>query len=347
MSHLPIVLTVPFNGILVRYRASYHPKVSVEDGTIPPPPTFIGMTKRVWRQQGVEGLTRGSMPTILAATVFWPLMWFKMYISPSPSKFDGLVSSLFSALLYTILMVTTYRTIMTPRKLDILNAREALHVVFSAHERKKPWAIFQIPGLLPAILINLFIQFILAPLRDIILPWETQRNGSTEEYVIRTACLALLVLLSTVITAPLEVITTRLALQRNYGSPALVDGLPTTSDVDLAATAIVAQPAPVPAPPVSGSTPTEPLFEKVAFTVQKTADGVTVAPQPVVPNGTDEGDLESGPLSVNSNNVVVYTRSDNEPYTGLIDCGKKIIAEEGWPVLYRMWFLTFLGGYLF
>lgn len=54
-----LILSVPFNGILVRYRAASHPKASVEDGSVPPAPTFISMSKRVWRLQGVEGLSRG------------------------------------------------------------------------------------------------------------------------------------------------------------------------------------------------------------------------------------------------------------------------------------------------
>ncbi|KAJ6576640.1 hypothetical protein DFH09DRAFT_365301 [Mycena vulgaris] len=95
-------LTFPFNGILVRYRANYYPKSSVEDGTAPPPPTFICTTKRVWRLQGVEGLTKGLMRTILAAillTFFWPGGIFKLYISASPCTTRTLPSSLISALI--------------------------------------------------------------------------------------------------------------------------------------------------------------------------------------------------------------------------------------------------------
>ncbi|KAJ7707573.1 hypothetical protein B0H17DRAFT_1192049 [Mycena rosella] len=39
--------------------------------------------------------------------------------------------------------------------LDPQHAREELHILFFAYEHKKPWAIYQIPGLLPTVLANL------------------------------------------------------------------------------------------------------------------------------------------------------------------------------------------------
>jgi hypothetical protein len=36
-------------------------------------------------------------------------------------------------------------------------------------------------------------------------------------------------------------------------------------------------------------------------------------------------------------------RTEREPYTGLVDCAKRIIDEEGWSALYRAWWLTMLG----
>jgi hypothetical protein len=39
-------------------------------------------------------------------------------------------------------------------------------------------------------------------------------------------------------------------------------------------------------------------------------------------------------------------RNEDDPYLGLVDCGKRIVDEEGWMVLYRAWWLTMLGGIL-
>jgi len=34
-----------------------------------------------------------------------------------------------------------------------------------------------------------------------------------------------------------------------------------------------------------------------------------------------------------------FLRFREEPYTGLIDCGKKIAQEEGWTALFRLWWI--------
>jgi len=41
--------------------------------------------------------------------------------------------------------------------------------------------------------------------------------------------------------------------------------------------------------------------------------------------------------------VVIQLRNENDQYTGLFNCAKTIIKEEGWGPLYRMWFITFCG----
>ncbi|KAJ6513094.1 hypothetical protein C8R45DRAFT_962426 [Mycena sanguinolenta] len=336
------VLTVPFNGIVVRYRAASHPKASVEDGSIPPPPTIFNMTKRVWRLQGVEGLTRGLMATIgalLFFLLFWRLSFFKVYISPSP-PFDPWypISNLISTAIYTIFLVTIYRSITSPRKLDVLNAREALHVLFSLHERKKPWTILQTPGLLAALFINLGVYyFFTKPLTDILLPWHM--NFSAAEYAIRYAGVILVALLATIVRAPLEVIATRLALQRNYGGVEFVDD--STNMVSAPLVDVPTPPGDLGSPVAQVEYPVEKPVETTAATVQP------IQPVPVTPPAASNGtDLERGPLAIDSDDFVVHLHSENEPYLGLLDCAKRIAAEEGWPVLYRMWFLTFLGNFV-
>ena len=36
-------------------------------------------------------------------------------------------------------------------------------------------------------------------------------------------------------------------------------------------------------------------------------------------------------------------RTEQEPYTGVVDCAKRIVVEEGWRALYRGWWWTMLG----
>lgn len=100
------------------------------------------------------------------------------------------------------------------------------------------------------------------------------------------------ILLTTAILTPLEVLAARLSLQRRDGAP--------VAEVDAAA---------VPPPPVYSE---EPVMEF---------------------RGTGaSADFDGG----------------KEPYTGLLDCARKIVAEEGWVVLTRAWWLTvvllLLGG---
>lgn len=45
-----------------------------------------------------------------------------------------------------------------------------------------------------------------------------------------------------------------------------------------------------------------------------------------------------------ANPTIYRLRGDTHLYTGLYDCVKTIVREEGWGVLYRGWFLTFLGN---
>ncbi|KAJ7446923.1 mitochondrial carrier domain-containing protein [Mycena galericulata] len=244
ISFLFCALAVPFNGILVRYRASYHPKAQVENGSLPPAPSFITMAKRVWRHQGLGGLTKGLIPTIVSSlflSMLSPVMVFKFYLSPSPYYTRSLFSSFLAALFYIICIVTVYRfallilcdgAIVTPRKLDPLNAREALHVIYSAHERKNPGAIYQIPGLFPVVLANLAMHKFVLHLRELILrDWPLRPDSDPLEYAFREVCFVLVSVLGTIIVAPLEVITTRLVLQRNYGGPSFDDTPTETAEI--------------------------------------------------------------------------------------------------------------------
>lgn len=111
------------------------------------------------------------------------------------------------------------RSIVATRKLDLFKPKESLRYLLSDHEREKPWAIYQIPGLLPALVINVFINIkIIRPLHYLIFPVNHPEDISVTETCLRLACILLVTALGTAVLTPLEVITTRLALQRNHGS---------------------------------------------------------------------------------------------------------------------------------
>jgi hypothetical protein len=206
------------------------------------------------------------------------------------------------------------RAIVTPSNLDPLNGREALHILFSAHERKKPWSIYQIPGLFSALVLNLiFNSFIVHEAKRIIFPWHFLDMSVFETWV-RYAGLVVVSLIATIVSAPLEVIVTRLALQRNYGGltfagtqTTIVGAQPMPEEVSPAAPGQVGS-----TPGQAGSTPeadtivsatTELISEKVAYPVEKP---VVVQPVENISTNTNvEVDLEQGTPTVESNDVVI------------------------------------------
>ncbi|KAK0469704.1 uncharacterized protein EV420DRAFT_1634122 [Desarmillaria tabescens] len=219
MSGLGVVslILVPFTGILVRYRAIYHPTEDANET-----PTFWGIAKKVYQKQGLNGLGSGLGPTLLS--VFLARLWPyplppKLYISPSPATINySLISALMGTLYYVFVLVLVYRSIAATRQLDLLKPKESLHYLLSDYERKKPWAIYQIPGLLPALIINVFINIqVIRPLHYLIFPINLPEDISITETCLRTTCILLTAALGAAVLTPLEVIATRLALQRSYG----------------------------------------------------------------------------------------------------------------------------------
>lgn len=45
-----------------------------------------------------------------------------------------------------------------------------------------------------------------------------------------------------------------------------------------------------------------------------------------------------------ADNAPCRLRHEKDPYLGLVDCAKRVIDEEGWKALYRAWWLTMLAG---
>ncbi|KXN92463.1 hypothetical protein AN958_08022 [Leucoagaricus sp. SymC.cos] len=57
-----------------------------------------------------------------------------------------------------------------------------------------------------------------------------------------------------------------------------------------------------------------------------------------------EGDGEEAVEYSGTDEDVIGLRHEGDPYTGLVDCTKRIIDEEGIMTLYRAWWVTLLGG---
>jgi len=254
--------------------------------------------KRVKRIEGIQGYYKGLMPEVMnsaALTIAAAILLGTSFTDPQFGRYSVPRAGSLSLFLYTLFVATlaipftviSNRAITTPKRLSWFNLRLALQVLLSPHERQRPWTLYLIPGLMPSKLIHIvYVNFVLQTVRRWALPSMLSAPSEPIEISpLRLGLYAGVLVLGTVILCPLEVIATRVSLQRNHGGLA------------------------------GGET------------------GV----------GTD-GIEYSG-----QEEDVIGLRSEDDPYLGLIDCGKRIVTEEGLSVLYRAWWLTFLmssGGAL-
>ncbi|TFK54432.1 mitochondrial carrier [Heliocybe sulcata] len=233
-----LLITVPLSGTLVRFRANYNPKglqLDAEGGaqphTGPLVTSYFGMMRRVYSIEGLAGLYKGFMPTLLSAlalTLFAVILLGESpssprrtgsYHGPSASIIPTLVYSIFDMLVSLPAVVITYRSVTTPHKLPWFQPMHSLRVLLTPTERRKPWILYLTPGLLLTQAVHIaYVVVLMRPLGRWFLP--RQEGSAVPEFSAwRLALYFALVLLSTGILTPLEVIATRLAIQRNHASP--------------------------------------------------------------------------------------------------------------------------------
>ncbi|KAL4073975.1 mitochondrial carrier [Scleroderma citrinum] len=300
---ISLALLVPLTGALVRFRANYNPKGlqldpegDAQPHTGPVITSFLVMLKRVYDIEGWLGLYKGLMPSLISSlivTVFLIIfltdsnLRHGTYTAPSTGVFGTLLYSIFAMLLSLPQTIVTDRAITTPHKLPWLDAAYSCRILFTPTERRRPWILYLTPGLLAAQVAHIaYVVLVLRSIRQLILPELTSNPGFPlwqDISSIRLSIFFILALASTAVLTPLEVISIRLAIQRNHASPE---------------------------------------YNSVSQEEEGHAEDAEYA-------GTNED--------------VIGLRTDRALYTGLIDCGKRIIEEEGWGALYRAWWLTMLG----
>ncbi|KAF8150683.1 hypothetical protein B0H34DRAFT_678472 [Crassisporium funariophilum] len=351
MSIALLALPVPIIGTIVRYRASYTPKVRIgawspgtvvsletakhplndsegefigqplveekshsgNNGTpgdlgsesvpIPqemsePDPTFTSIFKVVWAAEQFEGLFKGILPGVP-----FILFFSRVYISPAPITYNMKAwNVLIVNFLYLLVLVSTYRVIVSPHKIGLARPKEAYHLIFTEYERKKAEGFLRYSGVVLPFLIGIALEwFIFDPIRaklGTIGPlldhfgdeewWKVFHHPVTEAWV-KVALYLLLAVVGTIIMTPLDVIVTRLAIQPVHSKPG--DVAPDDRDIE------------------------------------------KMQEQPVLP--------------VTSLRRVCFPMltTGEKPYLGFVDCFRRIVEEEGWGVLYRAWWLTFLGNW--
>ncbi|KZT11031.1 mitochondrial carrier [Laetiporus sulphureus 93-53] len=230
-----LLITVPLTGALVRLRANYNPRGlrldaegNIEPHTGPVVTSFFGMLRRVKRIEGWAGLYKGLMPTLsfsLVLTIF-AVAVLNANTPSTPGRADPPAAGLFGTLAFGMLSmlmslpaaIITYRSITTPYKLPYFRPFYSLRILLTPTERKRPWILYMTPGLLAAESLHVaYTALLLSGVRALLLP----RSGSTDYSLspVRFGLYMTIEILSTAILCPLEVITTKLAIQRNHAAP--------------------------------------------------------------------------------------------------------------------------------
>ncbi|KAJ4483365.1 hypothetical protein J3R30DRAFT_3447989 [Lentinula aciculospora] len=231
---LSFAIFVPLTGVLVRFRAQYNPRGLQLDAEGTPQPhtgpiisSYWGMLKRVYRIERWAGLYKGLMPTLLSTLfVTGIIIIFMDTPSPSHGRYHAPNTSLLGTLFYSIIMmlislptsIITYRSITTPFKLSSFNPAKSLRAILTPTERRKPWILYLTPGLLAAEMLHILIVVVgLGPIRRLLLP--KPELGSYPDYSLaKLGIYIVIVLLTTAVLSPLEVMAIRLAIQRNHAS---------------------------------------------------------------------------------------------------------------------------------
>jgi len=106
--------------------------------------------------------------------------------------------------------------------LGFFDLTKALRILLTPTERKNPWILYLTPGLLAAEMLHIgVVILILSPFHRLLVSTVAKSIPNFDLTDIppwKIAIYVVIVALATVILAPLEVIATRLAIQRNHAS---------------------------------------------------------------------------------------------------------------------------------
>jgi len=147
------------------------------------------------------------------------------YSIPKASMLQSLFYALGMAVISLPFGIITNRAITTPHKLPTFSPRLSIRLLLTSYERRRPWALYATPGLfLSQGLHVFFVALVSRVVRVILVPALAHGVGSAEEdgtlSSISTVRLSVFILFQalagTAILCPLEVITQRLSVQRNY-----------------------------------------------------------------------------------------------------------------------------------
>ncbi|KAJ9124692.1 hypothetical protein QFC24_003059 [Naganishia onofrii] len=225
-------IVMPFQGALVRLRANYNPKgVGLESGLDsrvgPTLNTLWGTLSRTKRIEGWKGLYKGAIPNVIfsaivsiASIVFVGASATRgpkgSYTVPEAGGIRMGIFTVFMTLVTLPMTVIINRCIITPYALPY-DARQSLRLILTPDEYNKPWTLYLAPGLLTVsglhvVWVTVISRSIKALLVGRVAIDAYDRPGLFIVFLLFQFGSAFLL-------TPLEVITTRLSIQRNSDSP--------------------------------------------------------------------------------------------------------------------------------
>ncbi|GAB1522176.1 hypothetical protein RhiTH_005288 [Rhizoctonia solani] len=249
-----LAISVPIAGAIVRLRANYTPKglqlnqeedingsshVAPEARVGPAVDGIINMGRRIFRLEGWPGFYKGFMPALVSTVL---LTWWAILTIPGHAKYKPRSSmhipatGVFRGLLYgfgSLAVSIPYeilfnRAVCTPHRLPWFRPMEALRIILTPYELRKPWVLYLTPGLLAArMLIVVWVVAIARIVRAMLLPslsdglssaHDTDDQNRMTKFLNMTnfTIFVLFSMSSTAILCPLEVLATRLSVQRNH-----------------------------------------------------------------------------------------------------------------------------------
>ncbi|KAG9014444.1 hypothetical protein FRB93_013569 [Tulasnella sp. JGI-2019a] len=119
----------------------------------------------------------------------------------------------------------SFRAITTPHNLPTFSPRASIRLLLTSYERRRPWVLYLTPGLVAGQMIHVFFIALISRLvRLLLVPSLADGLDGAEESgtisSISTVRLSIFILFQalagTALLSPLEVMTERLAIQRNY-----------------------------------------------------------------------------------------------------------------------------------
>ncbi|KAJ7136233.1 mitochondrial carrier [Mycena filopes] len=235
-------ITMPFVGTLVRYRANYTPKRGVQlpgedagTSTNEETDSYFGMMKRVHRIEGWPGLYKGIMPSMIAslitAVVISPIVLITTMghqvlpngrvVLPAQSSIVLWILSFALSIVPVILLIPmqiiTNRAITAPQKLSAFAPKDGLRALLSPAERAHPLRLYLTPG----VALSEILQGLVSPALTLLV---RLAPGLWLSHRLPIVIAALpIIALATALLTPLQVMGTRLTLQRLGHAPGAVE----------------------------------------------------------------------------------------------------------------------------